>query len=74
MSNFSLWETVQDGVAQGGTPMISRECSCCASATNDSRSRPRTLAVTTMRRLPCSRLIWFGSGAKSICASSERGT
>jgi hypothetical protein len=30
--------------------------------------------VTTMRRLPCSRLIWFGSGAKSICASSERGT
>src|SRR5262245_51105389 len=28
----------------------------CASATNEPRSRPRTLAVTTARRLPFSRL------------------
>ena len=40
------------------------------SATNDPMSRPRTLAVTTTRRLPSSRLIWFGPGAMSSDATS----
>ena len=45
-----------------------------ASATNEPMSRPRTLAVTTTRRLPFSRLIWFGPGAISNVATCPRGT
>jgi hypothetical protein len=33
----------------------------------------RTLALITMRRLPFSRLIWFGPGAKSSVATSLSG-
>ena len=44
-----------------------------ASATNVPMSRPRTLALTTMRRLPFSLLIWFGPGAKSSVATSASG-
>ena len=45
-----------------------------ASATNEPRSRPRTFAVTTTRRLPFSRLIWFGPGASSSRATAPSGT
>ena len=44
------------------------------SATNPPRSRPRTFAVTTTRRLPFSRLTWFGPVVSSICATSRSGT
>ncbi|KAG0764717.1 hypothetical protein G6F22_018166 [Rhizopus arrhizus] len=39
-----------------------------ASATKEPRSRPRTLALTTMRRLPSSREIWLGPGARPPAA------
>ena len=45
----------------------------CASATKEPRSRPRTLAVTTTRRLPFSRLIWFGPGAMAMRATAPSG-
>lgn len=41
----------------------------CASATNDARSRPRTLASTAMRRLTRSRLIWVGPSSTRTLAS-----
>jgi len=41
---------------------------------NEPRSRPGTLAVTTTRRLPSSRLIWFGPVTTSTLATSARGT
>ena len=37
-------------------------------------SRPRTFACTTIRRLPFSRLIWFGPSAISIFATDASGT
>ncbi len=37
-------------------------------------SRPRTLALTTMRRLPSSRLTWLGPGAVSNVATADSGT
>ena len=45
-----------------------------ASSTKPPRSRPRTLAWTTIRRLPFSRLIWFGPSAVSKRATEESGT
>ena len=45
---------------------VARRSRCCASSTTEPRSRPRTLAVTTMRRLPFSRLIWFGLRRRRI--------
>jgi len=44
-----------------------------ASATKEPRSRPRTLALTTTRRLPSSRLIWFGPCAEVKLATSPSG-
>src|SRR3546814_5888579 len=41
---------------------------------NEPRSRPRTLAVTTTRRLPSSRLIWLGPITTSTLATSSTGT
>ena len=41
----------------------------CASATTEAMSRPRTFAVTTTRRLPFSRLIWFGPSVRLKRAS-----
>ena len=44
-----------------------------ASCTNDAMSRPRTFACTTIRRLPFSRLIWFGPvGEAEIGDGTER--
>jgi hypothetical protein len=43
-----------------------------SSATKLPRSRPRTLAVTTTRRLPFSRLIWFGPGDVDACQFAQR--
>ena len=52
---------------------------CCriavsASATKEPMSRPRTLALTTTRRLPSSRLTWLGPGDRSREATSASGT
>ncbi len=54
-----------------GTLICERPCS--ASATKEPMSRPRTLALTTIRRLPFSRLTWLGPGARSRVAISARG-
>ena len=47
----------------------------CASSTIEPMSRPRTSAVTTTRRLPFSRLIWFGPSEElksASCAQRDR--
>src|SRR3546814_17670830 len=46
----------------------------CASATTDPTSRPRTLACTTTRRSPFSRLIWLGPSTTLISATLDSGT
>ena len=46
-----------------------RRSSPALPSTNEPMSRPRTLAVTTTRRLPFSRLIWFGP---SVCVERRR--
>ena len=47
--------------------------SSSASATNEPMSRSRTLVLTTTRRLPSSRLTWFGPGANERVATSLSG-
>ncbi|KAG0755247.1 hypothetical protein G6F22_020676 [Rhizopus arrhizus] len=44
-----------------------------ASPTNEPRSLPRTLSLTTILRLPSSRDTWLGPGAKSNVATSDNG-
>ena len=53
----------------GGSLHLLRRSCACASATNEPMSRPRTLACTTTRRLPFSRLIWFGPSANANVAT-----
>ena len=45
----------------------------CASATKLPRSRPRTLALTVMRRWPHSRVIVLGPSTTSIFAKRDSG-
>lgn len=45
----------------------------CASPTKPPRSRPRTWAWTTMRRLPLLRLIWFRPSATWMRATDDKG-
>ena len=44
------------------------------SATTDESARPCVLADSTIRRLPSSRLIWFGPSLSSISANKDSGT
>ena len=50
-----------------------RSILACASATTEPMSRPRTLAVTTTRRLPFSRLIWLGPSERRKVATCRSG-
>src|SRR5690625_3974594 len=54
---FSNWPPQSRYMPAGSAVSATDACAC---ATNPPKSRPRTLACTTMRRLPFSRLIWLG--------------
>ena len=55
-----------------GSVDLGARCAAAASATNEPRSRPRTFACTTTRRLPFSRLTWFGPFAERELARRRR--
>ncbi len=67
---FSNWPP-QVRYAPGGS--ATSATAACAWPTNPPRSRPRTLACTTTRRLPLLRLIWFGPSLTLMRATEDSG-